>query len=215
MYKHWAPIVMGILFSFISLLLLALHLALPILKIDSIVIALLILASTPWILPILKSLELPGGVKIEFTDVKAAMNLATMQSSGPSSPPPKAAPILEVASSNPHTEFIAVLSELSLRDPNLALVGFRIELEKHLRNIAQRLGIDSEKRSLMWIIRDLQQRGILSIHLSMGIGELVTFGNQAAHGATVTAETVEWVLDASPYLFQSLKDIHDSIPVTA
>ncbi|MCC9061438.1 hypothetical protein [Flavobacterium piscisymbiosum] len=46
------------------------HLFLPNLKIDAIFITLIIIAIIPWLEPLLKSVELPGGLKVEFQDFK-------------------------------------------------------------------------------------------------------------------------------------------------
>jgi hypothetical protein len=46
------------------------HLIFPNLKIDAITITLLFIALVPWLSPLFKSLEFPGGWKIEFQEVK-------------------------------------------------------------------------------------------------------------------------------------------------
>ncbi|MCZ6528930.1 MAG: hypothetical protein O6949_01180 [Chloroflexi bacterium] len=54
----------------LALALAAVHLLVPDIKIDAITIALLILAMAPWLAPLLKTIELPGGWKFEFRELK-------------------------------------------------------------------------------------------------------------------------------------------------
>lgn len=58
---------------FISLMALTfglMHLIFPDVKIDGIFITLLIVGVLPWLEPLFKSVELPGGLKIEYQDLK-------------------------------------------------------------------------------------------------------------------------------------------------
>src|SRR5882672_10653419 len=61
-----------ILISLICIAGLAVHLTWPAFKIDLITLILVIVGVLPWTASIIKSLELPGGFKIELQDVKAA-----------------------------------------------------------------------------------------------------------------------------------------------
>ena len=45
------------------------HIVWPELKIDAITIALLVIATLPWLAPLVKSIELPGGWKLEFAQI--------------------------------------------------------------------------------------------------------------------------------------------------
>ena len=60
-----------------ALVLALIHILFPQLEIDEITIALIIIAIIPWFAPLLRRLELPGGVKIEFKDVKSATEKIT------------------------------------------------------------------------------------------------------------------------------------------
>lgn len=52
-----------------ALLFVLAHLFWPVLKIDSITVCLIVIAILPWISPLVKSLELPGGWKLEFAEI--------------------------------------------------------------------------------------------------------------------------------------------------
>lgn len=49
-----------------------LHLFFPDVQVDFATLVLLMIGVAPWLAPILKSVELPGGVKIELQDVQRA-----------------------------------------------------------------------------------------------------------------------------------------------
>jgi len=56
----------------IALTILAIHLIWPDLKIDATTLILLIIAVVPWLAQTFKSLEFPGGWKIEFQELENA-----------------------------------------------------------------------------------------------------------------------------------------------
>ena len=56
--------------SVAAILLAAVHLVFPKLAIDSTTVLLLALAVLPWLSPFLKSIELPGGVKLDFREAE-------------------------------------------------------------------------------------------------------------------------------------------------
>jgi hypothetical protein len=52
-----------------ALLLVLAHIVWPILAIDFIALGLIVIAILPWLAPLVKSLELPGGWKVEFAEI--------------------------------------------------------------------------------------------------------------------------------------------------
>jgi hypothetical protein len=92
-------------------------------RIDAITLALLVIAAIPWLRPLFKSLELPGGLKVEFQDVKNVTERADAAGLVASQPP-----------GNPNTYSFQLIAD---NDPNLALAGLRIELERHLGQLAE------------------------------------------------------------------------------
>jgi hypothetical protein len=56
--------------TILALVIALLHLIFPNLKIDAITVTLLLIALVPWLSPLFKSLEFPGGWKIEFQEMK-------------------------------------------------------------------------------------------------------------------------------------------------
>ena len=174
----------------------------PTLKVDSIAILLLILIFLPWILPYLKGLELPGGIKIELRDIKDAVEKFTnkeIKLSGKIKAKSSLGGKLEKES----TDTISILHRVAEYEPNLALVGFRIEIEKKIRKLAENNGMRID-RPLMRIISELLQNEILPPSKASGLVELVDFGNHAAHGAKVSNDAVQWVLDYGPEILNTL-----------
>lgn len=87
-------------------------------------------ALLPWITSLLQSAERPGGVKIEFRDVEAAA--AEITGSAASQLQMK---VNATAVTKPPPSLPSIVPE---SDANLALVGIRIEIEKRLRQLAER-----------------------------------------------------------------------------
>jgi hypothetical protein len=62
--------VLRIFITAAAIVIIIIHLAVPTLLIDSVTLALLVIALLPWLSPIIKSIELPGGFKLELQEIK-------------------------------------------------------------------------------------------------------------------------------------------------
>src|SRR6266487_1327283 len=145
----------------------------PGLKLDAVTLGLLVVAVLPWLSPLIKSAEFPGGWKIEFQDVKDAGDKVTAKAP----PPPKKSAV--AYEGYPPTVVTGPA------DPNLAIVGVRIEIEKRLRNLAQARDIPADQ-SAFRLARALYSRGVLTEDEFAGLRQLIDAGNRAAHGAEVS-----------------------------
>src|SRR5439155_8130082 len=150
--------------STISLVCLALgmvHYVCPAFSLDTTSIILLVIAIAPWLAPVIKSVELPGGFKIEVQDIKSATDKVTSATSIPTEPVPPVPmhpfvppPEPEVEGPQPQPQFqqpeeadvFSLIADVAKKDPNLALVAFRIELEKRLAALAAQYGISDSGR---------------------------------------------------------------------
>ena len=103
--------------TFGALLVALIHLLWPTLAIDAITLVLIMLAVVPWLAPVFKSLEFPGGWKFEFQELQDAAARAQAAGLLAGSPPQPAA---------------QNLMRFAYMDPNLALAWLRIEIEKRL-----------------------------------------------------------------------------------
>ena len=72
-----------LIISFVAISIAIVHLIFPSLKIDSITVALLLIATVPWLSPLLKSIELPGGLKVEFQELKDKVDSMAAKESEP------------------------------------------------------------------------------------------------------------------------------------
>jgi hypothetical protein len=196
-----------IISSLVCVSLAILHNAFPKFSIDYVTLLLLIVAGFPWFAPLVKSLELPGGFKIELQDVKTAtdkVSAETMKLREPEAAAPVSRVSLEEESA------IERLRNLAHSNPNLALVGLRLEIENRLVELGRTEGVPTEGRRVGWILRELQRRKKLSPATASGLNELVALGNQAAHGTNVTRDAAEWAIDTAPTILGMIVAPHVS-----
>ena len=207
------------LFITVAALLVALgHLIFPSVTIDFVTVVLLLIAVVPWIAPIVKSVELPGGFKIQLQDVEeAAKELLRVdavvqpaageiriETSAPQVTLDAKAEIkFEAEVMNRAEAAVASLKNVAGTDPNLALVGFRIEIEKRLRELARNKGLDPSLR-VSAMLRELRRRELLPSRVASALSELIALGNQAAHGVAVEPQTAEWVFEEGPEVLAAL-----------
>lgn len=176
--------------SVIAVLLAAGHLIFPAVKIDAIVVALLVFAILPWLGSIFKSVELPGGMKVQYQDLKKAEARAEEAGLLTTAPPPKM-----------DGRVFAVIAE---HDPNLALAGLRIEIEKRLREIASSNHIREDARGLTQLMRQLRKVGAISESDESVLRDLTGLLNEAVHGAKVDQRAAQWAIEVGPQLLATL-----------
>ena len=162
----------------------SLHLLWPVIVMDAIALILLGVAILPWLAPLFKAVELPGGLKVEFTDLEKTQQRA--QSIG----------LLAKRSREELTE---------IGDPNLALADTRIALERQLRKLAKQHAISSKGISIEFVLQELQSQDILSQERSALLLELLPFLNTAVHGAQVDPRASQWAAEVGPRLVASLE----------
>jgi hypothetical protein len=189
------------IFISISCILLAVaHIIWPNIKVDITTLILVLIAILPWLAAVIRSVELPGGFKIELQDVKAATEKIM---SG------KSIKVTPQSTLSKRKENLGLLSEVAKTDPNLALVGLRIEIEKRLSQLANNLGIPTVRRSANVLLRDLITLERIDRETASGLGDLITLGNQAAHGAEVSSDAANWAIETGPLVLESLNNLID------
>ena len=165
---------------------LALHLFFPGVKLDTATLVLLGVALLPWLSSLVRSAKFPGGFEIEFQDLQAAAERVGAP-----------AGLAARAETLPGWQAVQDL------DPNLALVGLRIEIEGRLRALAKR-HLDVYAIPLPRLIERLHSAGVLSAGEASGLTEIVLAGNQAAHGARVDPQVRGWAQVSGPRVLQVL-----------
>jgi hypothetical protein len=191
-----------------ALALVLLHYAFPGVSVDSLTLILLVVAILPWVMPLVKSVELPGGFKIELQEVKEATAKVVTGSANVVLSPLQLSATGTVRS--PNDPVIEHLKEVLETDNSLALVGAGIEIEKRLRELAEQRGLPTEGRSLGELLRDLEKSQILPQEALAGLRDIAALRNRAAHGAPVSSDAAAWVLNMLPSIFASIDRIsHD------
>jgi hypothetical protein len=174
------------------------HLIWPSFAIDAVTLALLVIALVPWLAPIFKSLEFPGDWKVEFQDLQKAAVRAEQ------------AGLLATRDVAPKSEF--PFQRVAQHDPNLALAGLRIEIEKRLIALAEKHGVDFQGRGLGQLLRLLRQREVLTNEERSVLADLTGLLTSAVHGAMVDPRAAEWAMEVGPLLLKGLDDLASENP---
>ncbi|RUT71541.1 DUF1311 domain-containing protein [Flavobacterium cupreum] len=172
------------------------HLIFPDLQIDAIFITLIIVAIIPWLEPLFKSVELPGGLKVEFQDLKKIEDEA--KKAGLIKPENE----MNSISNSETYSFI----EIAEKNQELALVGFRIEVEKRLRSLADKYSIESNKFSISKLIDALHNKEIINNAETKSLKDIIHTLNYAAHGMDYDIRNANWVIENGPKILDSLDE---------
>lgn len=178
--------------SVIVIIAIIIRLIWPKIKIDVITLGLLIVAILPWLSTILESAKFPGGWEVKFRDLQKAASHVTAGTK-----------LKSTAAAEP--SFVSIAGQ----DPNLALVGLRIEIEKRLRELAVKHGLP-ERQPLRRMFNELRNRKVLDSQEIWGLDELIIAGNNAAHGAKVQNSVAEWAIEMGPKVLTVLDNHLDT-----
>jgi hypothetical protein len=181
--------------SLVAVAAIAVRIAFPDIRIDLVTLGLMIVAILPWLSELIESAKFPGGWEVKFRDLREAGEKVTSSSEPsptPSHQPPPAA--------QPEPSYVSVADQ----DPNLALVGLRIEIEQRIRQLSQRHDLPMNRVSLAKLIRELTRREVIPYGVASGLEDLVTAGNQAAHGASVDPRIADWAITTGPEILAAL-----------
>jgi len=178
------------------------HAWLPWLKIDAITVTLLGIAAIPWLSPLFKSVEIPGGMKVEFQELEAAR--IKVEQSGLIEPVKVADP--EDANLRPMQKHEYSFQSVAGEDSNLALSGLRIEIENRLQKLADRRGVRPRSGGAGRLTRALENAKVLAHSEAAAIRDLLPLLNQAAHGAEVDDSGFGWAMDFGPRVLGALDD---------
>jgi hypothetical protein len=168
-------------------------LLLPNLTIDGVILTLLVVAIFPWLTPLIKSVELPGGFKLEFQELQRAANEAEK---------------VGLLGSTAHVPAKPKYSFqlVSEADPNLSLAGLRIEIEKKMLELAQSYDFQGRKASISQLLRFLSDKNVLTQQQRAVLSDIITLLNSAAHGARVDQNAAAWALEVGPKFLEGLDE---------
>lgn len=171
------------------------HLYLPDIEIDGVTVLLLSIALLPWLAPLFKSVELPGGLKVEFQQLEDAEK--KIEDSG-----------LVKSDAEPEKKgrHVYAFEAVASGDPNLALAGLRIEIESRLREIAKSNNLSNDRAGLRALTNQLRENGILEQKEAAAISDLLPLLNKAYHGAEVDPRAFQWALEFGPRILNALEE---------
>lgn len=181
-----------VLISLGALSIMLVHIFQPELSIDYITIALFVIIFIPWFTPFFKSLELPGGTKLEFQDFQR-----TGEEAGETGLLSE-----EVETEIQEYTFQTVADD----DPNLALAGLRIEIENRLRELAESKGLSSARKGAGLLLRELVDKRVITGKQRAVLEDIMGLLNKAVHGAEVDSGSADWAIDIGPRILKNLEE---------
>lgn len=201
-----------IFISALAISLAVLHQIFPKIMVDATTLGIMCVAIAPWLVRYIKGFEIPGVAKIDLADTKAATDKVTQgvsRRADNEAPTPGVNRVNRSGATNTEgqNDPFSNLRAVYETDPNLALVGFRIEVEKRILNLARANGLDTDRVPLQQLIRELSVNGIIPAESGSGLIELVALGNRAAHGVEVSPDAASWLLDIGPSILMQLDSV--------
>ena len=172
------------------------HLYWPDAKIDAVTLTLIILAALPWVAILFEEIELPGGWKFKVADLKKSEQRAVQVGLLDEDALPRV----------PDHEYSFQM--VADDDPNLALAGLRIEIERKLNQLVESAGLRSGSTSprvnVGRALKVLGDAGILTHDQSSVLSDIIGLLNSAVHGAKVDQQSAHWALEVGSRLLTSL-----------
>lgn len=179
--------------SVAALIIAGIHIIKPDLKIDAITLVLIAFAIIPWLAPLIKSIEFPGGWKIEYQDLERTRQKAD-----------KVGLLSEILSDEDSKKYS--FQVITQDDPNLALAGLRIEIEKRLKKLAELNNIGTKMQGMARVLDMLSKKQLINLQEKSVISDMIGLLNAAVHGARVDKHAAEWAIDIGPRILKSLDD---------
>lgn len=203
--KKWPLLISGA-FGLIAFV----HLIKPNLGIDYIFLSFILLALVPWVRPLIKSFELPGGLKIELKETQIAFEKTAISTILKIDDVYQRQAVTSPELKTDEMDNLSLLRSVASSDPNLAFVGFRIEIEKRIRTLALKNNLEADRTSLGKLVNELRFKEILEPNMVTGLMDLIGLGNKAAHGAEVEPSAARWLLDVGPSIIVKLDNAINS-----
>lgn len=91
-------------------------------------------------------------------------------------------------------------------DPNLALAGLRIEIEKRLLKLAESRGLQLNRPSFGALLSALNGRQLINGAERELLADLASLLNSAVHGAVVDPSAAGWSLDIGPRILKAIDE---------
>ena len=150
----------------------------------------------------IRRLRLPGGTEVDIgelvEDVEESAKRATDLTSSQIEPEPLAMAAQGRPWAVPALDLDHYRS-IALVDPNLALAGLRMGMERALTTMAERAGVPQQPRTVTTarVAKVLADRGVLPQEVRTLARELAELANVAIHGGSITAADALRAIDAA------------------
>ncbi|WP_290952182.1 hypothetical protein [Hyphomonas sp.] len=156
-------------------------------------VALLSIAAVPWVFSLEKlpqyisSFELPGGTKVELRSASEEAKGIILE---------------EPIETTDVDSFIEVIRQ----NPDLTLVGLRLEIERRLRTLFHKLELDAGRQhmSIRHLQASLKEAGMLTQQEASLLNDLWPVLNRAAHAQTIDGDSQDWAISAAKPLINNL-----------
>lgn len=163
--------------------------------IDTVVLMLLAGAAVPWLDRVVRRIELPGGLKIEYQDVEPVTK--QVEESGLLSTGHK---------DRGRNRHVFTFEELTRGDASLTLIGLHSEIEDRIREIARTRGIADEGINDVTLIMRLIQNGVLDGDEASALHQLLPVLAKAQRGVQVDERVSDWVMNFGPRILHALEE---------
>jgi hypothetical protein len=160
-------------------------------SLSAVALGLIVVALSPWLIKFMKTLELPGGIKMEFRD---QLERITERA--------KEAGLLDEVEplAEKRTAYEAIYND----DPTLALASLRIELERRIRDLGKLAGVEQRRGPVVQNVKLLRDTGALHADEAGAIEDLMPLLNKAVHSEEYSREAAGWAMQVGPELLAAL-----------
>jgi len=166
------------------------------------------------VLPFIDSLEIPNIFKIKLRKIekkeieKIVEKIKTIEQT------PLKQQILNINPGLSTAHIIATvkdpivkLSIIANRDPEMALIGFRIEIEKRILDLAETFYHNDSKQKLGQLIKRMIKEAVIPNDVADGLIDLILLGEKARRGRKVSKQAIDYTLKEGPYILTILDSL--------
>ena len=89
-------------------------------------------------------------------------------------------------------------------DPNLALAGLRIEIEKRLKQLAEKNNIGTSMQGVGRLLQMLSDKELIGYEEKSVLLDMIGMLNSAVHGARIDRKSYAWAMEYGPRILKTL-----------
>lgn len=106
--------------------------------------------------------------------------------------------------------FLSPPTWTTISDPNLALAGWRIDIERELKRLSKQFDIPaSDQRLPRKMVSSLAEKGVITNAVANSLQDILTIANRGVHGAKVDSGVLEIIRTDGLTLLNYLKVLGD------